>query len=84
MNYRWIRMPILGALTSVMMLTGAGVAQAQPEPVRVARAHVHRAVRHVHYVVRRIVVPRRHYYHRHHYRVYYSYRDHRYHRYYYR
>jgi hypothetical protein len=86
MTVRSLRVSMLTALTTLMLLTGAGVARAQEGPVDHLRHRTHqivhmtdRVIRHHRPVVVRVYVPahRRHEYR---YRVY----DYRHHRYYYR
>jgi hypothetical protein len=45
MNVRWLRVPLLGVMTSLMMLAGSSVAQAQPRyDTRVIWRDGHRVV----------------------------------------
>jgi hypothetical protein len=86
MTARSLRISIFAAVTTLMLLMGAGIARAQEGPIDHLRHRTHqivraadRAVRHHRPVTVRVYVPA---HHRHvvRYRVY----DHRHHRYYYR
>lgn len=78
MNLRWLRVPLLGAITSAMLLSGTGVAQAQPRlETRVVWRNGHRVVVRVapqrshRYWARHHRMHRYYYYDRYHHRHYY-------------
>jgi hypothetical protein len=86
MTFRLLRVSMFAALTTLMLLAGAGVARAQEGPIDHLRHRTHqianvthRVIRHHRPVVVRVYVPA-HRRHDHRYRVY----DRRHHRYYYR
>jgi hypothetical protein len=94
MTIRSLRVSMFAALTTLMLLGGAGVARAQEGPIDHLRHRTHqivrvthRAIRHHRPVVRVYVAPQRHYYRHRYYRDrYYRARvyDRYHHRYYYR